>query len=261
MNSTKHFIVYRTLNLLSGEFYFGVHCQIEDDDYLGSGIRIVRQVEKYGRSSFLRETLSVWRTEAEAFEEERRILEDWLGHPLCLNISSGGDGGANFKGRTHSDETRKILSEKASKRTLSPETRAKVAEANRNRSAEAKAKFALSAKETSAEKRAEINAKISHSLRGRTSSLHSQDTKDKISESAKKRFEDPLERSKISEAMKASWSQEDRTAWGETQRNKWTPEMREKASRQSKGRAPWNKKLKCGHIIRDKCSCDMITTK
>ncbi len=260
MNSAKHFIVYRTLNLLSGQFYFGVHGQIEDDDYLGSGIHLVRQVEKYGRSSFLRETLSIWKTEAEAFEEEKRILDDWLGHPLCLNISSGGDGGANFKGKTHSAETRKILSEKASKRTLSPETRAKVAEANRNRSAEAKAKFANAYKSRTPERQLEISAKISESLKGRTNGPHSESTKNKMSASAKLRFEDPLERAKTSEAVKAIWSPESRTAWGEVQRNKWTPEMREKASQKSKGRAPWNKRLECGHIVRDKCACDIVAS-
>lgn len=93
----KHYILYRTTNRITGHYYIGVHGQIKDDGYLGSGIRLKRQLAKYGRENFVRSTLAIFSSEAEAFAAEIEALQDHLGHPLCLNISHGGDGGANFK--------------------------------------------------------------------------------------------------------------------------------------------------------------------
>lgn len=256
MKKIKHFIVYKTVNLITDEFYFGVHGQYEDDEYMGSGIRLMRQIKKYGKASFVRETLSIWETEREAFDEEKRVLKNWLGHPQCLNISPGGDGGANFLGKSHTDKTRQVLKEKATGRTLDAEARKKISAANKSRTAKQNANFYNSAKNRSPEKQLEVNAKISRSLQGRKSRPHSQVTKERLSRAAKKRYQDLAERKKTSDAMKAIWSTEKRATWGQTQKDKWTPELREKLSKSLRSKDPHNKKLLCGHIAIDKCGCD-----
>ena len=46
-------IVYRTENMLTKEFYYGVH-NGNSSKYLGSGIRILKSIKKYGSKNFIR---------------------------------------------------------------------------------------------------------------------------------------------------------------------------------------------------------------
>lgn len=91
-----------------GEYYIGkrtCHCAIDDDSYMGSGIRITRLIEKYGIDFFHKEILNIAASETEAYSIERSIVtETILNDPKCLNLITGGHGGKQ------SEETRQQVS-------------------------------------------------------------------------------------------------------------------------------------------------------
>ena len=121
------FIVYKTRNLVTGQYYIGKQSQESDefDGYFGSGIRLRRAIAKYGKDHFVRETLGEYQTDEQAYIAEVAILgNSWKTDPLCYNMSAGGYGlGKGFKmteetkrkmksrrpGYAHSDATRKKI--------------------------------------------------------------------------------------------------------------------------------------------------------
>jgi hypothetical protein len=246
----KHYIVYRTTCEITGQYYIGVHGQLEDDVYLGSGLHLKRLIKKYGQENFSRQTLFIFETEKEAFNKEVELLKSHLDNPLNVNISSGGDGGANFKGKTHSKETRALIGELSRGRKHSLETREKLSEGNRRRSANGFVAKGNLGRKLSDEHRSKISESVKTQA-AQNPRTHSDKTREKLSKAAKGRTLSSETKAKLSE----KWSSQDRKDWGEIQRSKWTPEMRKKQGERSKGTIPWNKKLDCGHIGRDKCSC------
>jgi hypothetical protein len=87
--------VYKTTNLMNGTYYIGVHSTWNiEDDYLGSGKRLIRSVNKYGRENFKREILAFFETNKEAYEYESHLVnEELIKDELCLNLKPGGSGG------------------------------------------------------------------------------------------------------------------------------------------------------------------------
>lgn len=131
-----YYIVYRTTNLVNNKFYIGIHRQknIEFDGYYGSGLLLIRAIEKYGIENFKRETLH----ECESWQEcrmlEKEIVnEDLCKDEMCYNISVGGTGGNTTCGYTI--EQKMIINEKRKNTILqnggyimSPERLAKAVE-------------------------------------------------------------------------------------------------------------------------------------
>lgn len=133
----KHFIVYKTTNLINNRFYIGVHAQIGDpmefDGYFGSGVAIRKAVEKNGEDKFTRETLFVFDDAQSAYDKEAEIVNDEFlleYGGICYNMKHGGigaicvDGERNPMfgktgnqhprfGTTHTDDTKSKMSEKA----------------------------------------------------------------------------------------------------------------------------------------------------
>ena len=145
MQHKFHFI-YRTICTVSGRYYVGMHSTNDiEDGYLGSGDHVTRSMRKYGRSSHIREIIKFLpdRDALKKFEKEY-ITEEMLADPMCMNIAPGGGGGRKH-GFRHSASTK-----------------AKIAEANRNRDAE-------------------VNRKISETLKGRKNPEHSVRQKGKFS--------------------------------------------------------------------------------
>ena len=106
-------IVYKIINDFDDRYYIGVRkTDIEFDDYLGSGIHIRNMVNKYGKEHFTRITLFEFNNSTDAFNKEKELLEECLSDPLCVNLAPGGKGGATFKGRHHSEATKKLISSK-----------------------------------------------------------------------------------------------------------------------------------------------------
>ena len=72
------------------EFYYGVH-KGGDNSYLGSGKILKDYIKKYGRDSFIRDTIYEG---DDAYELEKMIVdEQMLSNPDCLNYKLGGEGG------------------------------------------------------------------------------------------------------------------------------------------------------------------------
>lgn len=101
------YTVYKTINTVTNEYYIGVHkTNNPNDGYYGSGIHIVRQIAKYGKEQFIKEILFIFETKEEAFDKEVKLLKEKLTESLCLNISNGGEGGDNFLGKKHTQQTK-----------------------------------------------------------------------------------------------------------------------------------------------------------
>ena len=86
---------YRTENKVNGHFYYGVRTlRKENDPYLGSGLRLKKAVDRYGKGNFVRIDLLDFETFAEALEWERGIItEELINTPECYNLKPGGAGG------------------------------------------------------------------------------------------------------------------------------------------------------------------------
>jgi group I intron endonuclease len=84
--------VYLTINLLDGKQYIGMHrTKNVDDNYLGSGIKIMRAIKKHGKQSFKREILVVCKDVVEAHQKESFFIEAYNTlHPNGYNISPTG---------------------------------------------------------------------------------------------------------------------------------------------------------------------------
>lgn len=161
------YTIYKTTNTINNKIYIGKH-QTENinDSYLGSGVSLERAIKKYGKEYFIKEILHIFDNEEEMNSKEKELVtEEFIKRKDNYNKSLGGEGGSNFKGKKHTDETKQKLSEIAKKRVYSEETRNKISEGNRKR-------------------------------------VISEETKLKLSERAKSRFCDEESRKKHSELMK-----------------------------------------------------------
>ena len=161
------YTIYKITNTLNNKIYIGKH-QTENinDSYFGSGVSLEKSIKKYGKNFFTKEILFIFNTENEMDLKEREIVtEEFIKRKDTYNKSLGGEGGSNFKGKKHTDETKQKLSDISKGRIFSEETRNKISEGNRKR-------------------------------------IISESTKLKLSEKAKLRFQNEETRKKHSEIMK-----------------------------------------------------------
>lgn len=88
----RYYIVYRTTCLKNGKYYIGCHATDNlNDGYLGSGVDLLRDVARYGRSSFVREILHECSTQEEAALKERELVNaQVVNDPKCYNKHMGG---------------------------------------------------------------------------------------------------------------------------------------------------------------------------
>lgn len=170
---SKHYIVYKTTNILSGRFYIGVHTTSNvDDGYLGSGKRLKAEIKKYGKQNFVREVLDNAATRLEMLKVESELVTNELRlDPLCLNLKNGGEGGwefVNAEGKNirndfvRDDAYRAKMSKSKIGTKASDETKKKISDATKNRP-EVAAKIA--AKLRGRMKTKEHCAKIAESIR------------------------------------------------------------------------------------------------
>ncbi len=98
----KHYLVYKTTNLVNGKIYIGKHeTDNLDDGYLGSGILIQRAIEKYGEQNFKREILFECSSQEEMNAKEAELVnEDFLNRNDVYNIKLGGQGGWDYLNTT-----------------------------------------------------------------------------------------------------------------------------------------------------------------
>lgn len=94
------FIVYRTANRVTQEFYIGVHRTDNlDDAYLGSGRLLRASIALHGPQHFERTLLATGLDRETAYRLERELVEPLLGTPGCLNLHPGGRGGFHYINR------------------------------------------------------------------------------------------------------------------------------------------------------------------
>ena len=142
------YTIYKTTNTVNNKIYIGKH-QTENinDCYLGSGVSLERAIKKYGKECFVKEILYVFDNEQEMnFKEKELVTEEFIKRKDNYNKSLGGEGGSNFKGKKHTDETKQKLSEINKGKTHSEETKAKISDANRRRIVSEETKLKLSEK-------------------------------------------------------------------------------------------------------------------
>lgn len=86
--------LYKITNVITGQFYIGKHSGWKQESYWGSGLRIKRQIKKYGTKNFNYEILVIG-SEEYIFELEKNYLTDKFitENKNCLNLCSGGMGG------------------------------------------------------------------------------------------------------------------------------------------------------------------------
>ena len=139
------YTIYQITNTINNKIYIGKH-QTENihDDYFGSGIALKRAIQKYGKSNFVKEILYVFDTEQEMNQKEKELItEEFVKREDTYNLGVGGEGGPHFKGRVHTEASRRKMGRPG--QIVSQETRQKLSEANKRRkiSEETKTKISI----------------------------------------------------------------------------------------------------------------------
>jgi group I intron endonuclease len=89
--------VYEWTNLINGKKYIGSHIGDIDDGYVGSGVVLLKAIEKYGIKNFSRVILTSgdYNTRQDLFEQEQLWLDatNAANNPLFYNVSAVAGGG------------------------------------------------------------------------------------------------------------------------------------------------------------------------
>lgn len=121
------YIIYKITNTKNRKIYIGKHQTLNvNDSYFGSGIALGNAIKKYGKKCFTKEVLYIFDNEIEMNEKEKELVnEEFISTNQTYNIGIGGEGGSHFKGKKHTEETKKRLSEIAKGQIFSEETKKK----------------------------------------------------------------------------------------------------------------------------------------
>jgi len=89
----KHHYVYRTINLLNGMEYIGVHSTNNlADDYIGSGTYLRHAIRKHGRDKFKKEIIRKFKSRDEALSYEAYLVDEaYIGQINVYNLVLGGN--------------------------------------------------------------------------------------------------------------------------------------------------------------------------
>lgn len=117
--SQKTNYIYLTTNLINGKKYIGQHTGQINDSYLGSGVVLVKAIEKYGKENFTKEILEI--CEKEELDEKEKY---WIAYYNALeddnyyNQTEGGQKGDGWAAcrrymEAHPEEYEKLKKENA----------------------------------------------------------------------------------------------------------------------------------------------------
>ena len=119
-----YFTVYKITNIITNKYYIGKHkTKNLDDGYMGSGKKLLDAYKKYTKDNFIKEILFVFDNEEDMNRKEAELV---VVSEETYNLCPGGNGGftyinssnvPKFKGKRHSEETKKKISEKRKGRT------------------------------------------------------------------------------------------------------------------------------------------------
>ena len=168
-----YYYLYKITNLTNNKIYVGVHQTKKlEDNYFGSSSILLEDVRQLGKDKFKKEILEFFENADQMFLKEKAIVdEEFIKRTDTYNLRRGGTGGFDyinksgipkFKGRKHSLETRKKISEKSKKRKVSEETKQKISASNQrtNESRGRKVSSALTGRNLSAEHKEKISKTI-----------------------------------------------------------------------------------------------------
>lgn len=90
-----YYLIYETKNIINQKIYVGYHATENlEDDYLGSGVAILRAIKKYGKENFKKTILFIFPSEIEALLKEAEIVDyDFIMREDTYNFKLGGEGG------------------------------------------------------------------------------------------------------------------------------------------------------------------------
>lgn len=96
----KYHFIYKTINILSGRYYIGMHSTDNlEDGYLGSGNRVKLAIRKHGKENFKREILEFCENREELRKREANIITlEEIAKKECMNLAVGGEGGVTDSG-------------------------------------------------------------------------------------------------------------------------------------------------------------------
>jgi len=91
----KFHYIYKTTNLLSGRYYIGMHSTDNlEDGYMGSGTRLKRSLNKHGKENHKVEFIEFLDTRKELKDRETEIVNlNEVAKEDCMNLKVGGEGG------------------------------------------------------------------------------------------------------------------------------------------------------------------------
>lgn len=97
-NGQRHHFLYKSTNLINNKFYVGVHSTYNlKDGYLGSGKRLKKSIEKYGKENFKIEILEFFESREELLKKESEVVNEiLLADEKCMNLKCGGIGQIKF---------------------------------------------------------------------------------------------------------------------------------------------------------------------
>lgn len=152
----KYHYNYKITNTQTNEFYVGVRscdCEIELDKYMGSSSIWTKLYIKEHKNVLKKEIIATFETRKLANKGEVELLHKYKEDPLCINcyfdytpdltgvkqtpewiakrIRYGSENG--MFGKHHSEETKKIISEKLKGRVVSEETKRKIGDFHRGK--------------------------------------------------------------------------------------------------------------------------------
>ena len=79
----RRYIVYKVTNRFDGKIYIGCHSTLNTSDrYMGSGTEIREAIKKFGRSSFIKETLFDFDTKEEMLSKEKELVTKEFCHRI-----------------------------------------------------------------------------------------------------------------------------------------------------------------------------------
>jgi group I intron endonuclease len=111
------YYLYKVTNLVNNRFYIGVHkTKNIEDGYMGSG-KILRQaIEKYGIENFQKEILEYFSDSESMLKREKEIVtEEFLSRCDVYNLRKGGDGGFDYINKNALNNSEKSILSKSIK--------------------------------------------------------------------------------------------------------------------------------------------------
>ncbi len=95
----NEYYIYITTNSLNGKQYIGQHKGNPNDNYIGSGIALIRAINKYGKENFYKEILCFCQTREEADEKEKMYISlfNAVESDNFYNLAEGGQGGDGWR--------------------------------------------------------------------------------------------------------------------------------------------------------------------